>query len=72
MKKKIKINGMSCEHCIKRVKNAMEEIEGVSNVQIDLSSGVALFDATDDVKDGDIKYAVEDAGYDVVNIEIVV
>jgi len=72
MKKKIKINGMSCEHCVKRVKNAMEGIEGVNNVQIDLSAGEALFDATDDVKDGDIKYAVEDAGYDVVNIEIVV
>jgi len=72
MKKKMKIEGMSCEHCVKRVKNALEEITGISNVEVDLDSKIAKFDATDDVKDSDIKYAVEEAGYDVVNVEIVI
>jgi copper ion binding protein len=72
MKKKMRIEGMSCEHCVRRVKNALEELSGVSNVQVDLGSKEATFDATDDVKDSDIKYAVEDAGYEVVNIEIVI
>lgn len=72
MKKKMKIEGMSCEHCVRRVKNALEELNGVSNVQVDLGLKEATFDSTDDVKDSDIKYAVEDAGYEVVNIEIVI
>lgn len=72
MKKKMKIEGMSCEHCVRRVKNALEELNGGSNVVVDLGLKEATFDATDDVKDSDIKYAVEDAGYEVVNIEIVI
>jgi copper ion binding protein len=72
MKKMMKIEGMSCEHCVRRVKNALEEISGVSNVQVDLGSKTATFEATDDVKDSDLKYAVEDAGYEVVNVEIVI
>ena len=71
MKKMMKNEGMSCEHCVRRVKNALEEIIGLSNVEVDLDAKVATFDATDDVKDADIKYAVEEVGYEVVNVEIV-
>ena len=71
IKKMMKIEGMTCEHCVRRVKNALEEIIGLSNVEVDLDAKVATFDATDDVKDSDIKYAVEEVGYEVVNVEIV-
>jgi len=72
MKKKMKIEGMSCEHCVNHVKNALEEIEGVSDIVVELDSKTATFNASDDVKDYNIKHAVEEAGYEVVNIEIVI
>lgn len=72
MKKKMKIEGMSCGHCINHVKNALEEIEGVNDIVVDLDSNTATFDATDDVKDYDLKHVVEEAGYEVVNIEIII
>ena len=72
MKKKMKVEGMSCNHCVNHVKNALEEIEGVTDIVVDLDSKIATFNATDDVKDYDIKHAVEEAGYEVVNIEILI
>lgn len=72
MKKKMKIEGMSCGHCVNHVKSALEEIEGVSDIVVELDSKTATFNASDDVKDYNIKHAVEEAGYEVVNIEIVI
>jgi copper chaperone len=72
MKKKMRIEGMSCDHCVNHIKNALEEIDGVTEIFVDLDSKTATFNATDDVKDYDLKRAVEEAGYDVVNIEIII
>jgi len=69
MKKKISIEGMSCGHCVKHVNDALKEINGVTNVNVSLNEKNALIDTTNDVKDEDIKFAIEDAGYEVVSIE---
>lgn len=69
MKKKIAIEGMSCQHCVSHVKEALSELNGVTNVEVDLEAKLAVLEASADVKDEDIKYAVDDAGYEVVSIE---
>lgn len=69
MKKRIIVEGMSCGHCVNHVKNALEEVSGVTNVNVDLQSKAAVVEANGEVKDGDIKFAIEDAGYEVVSIE---
>ena len=68
MKKKISIEGMSCMHCVKHVTDALNEIDGVSNVNVSLDTKSATIEADDKVKDEAIKAAIEDAGYEVVNI----
>jgi len=69
MKKRIVVEGMSCGHCVNHVKNALEEVSGVTDVNVDLQSKTAVVEANAGVKDGDIKFAIEDAGYEVVSIE---
>jgi copper chaperone len=69
MAKKLLIEGMSCGHCVKHVTEALTELNGVTNVKVDLASKSALVEG--DASDADIKAAVEDAGYDVVKIEAV-
>lgn len=69
MKKRIVVEGMSCGHCVNHVKNALEEVNGVTNVNVELASKTAVIEASEDVKDGDVKFAIEDAGYEVVSIE---
>ncbi|MBW1766548.1 MAG: heavy-metal-associated domain-containing protein, partial [Deltaproteobacteria bacterium] len=40
----IKINGMSCNHCVMAVTRALNEIDGVKDVKVDLSKGKAAFE----------------------------
>ena len=69
MKKKISIEGMSCNHCVNHVKEALKELDGVTNVEVSLKDKCAEVELAKDVKNEDIKLAVEDAGYEVTSIE---
>jgi copper chaperone len=68
MKKTLKVEGMSCNHCVTHVKNALTEIPGVEMVEVSLSdkSAVVTGAALDDAA---MKAAVAEAGYEVVAIE---
>lgn len=70
MKKKILVEGMSCGHCVNHVKEALSELNGVTSVDVDLASKTAILEASIDVNDEDIKFAIDDAGYDAVKIEV--
>lgn len=71
MKKRLFIEGMSCMHCVKHVHDALVEVAGVSNANIDLAGRNAVVEYNDSAKitDDMLKAAVEDAGYDVVRVE---
>ncbi|SHI07586.1 heavy-metal-associated domain-containing protein [Clostridium intestinale] len=69
MKKKILVEGMSCGHCVNHVKEALMELEGVSSVNVTLDDKTAILEASKDINDEDIKFAIDDAGYEVVGIE---
>jgi len=45
MEKKLSIQGMSCQHCVGRVKKYLEAIETVSEVHVDLENKQAVFKA---------------------------
>lgn len=60
------IEGMSCAHCVKHVKDALEEIAGVSGAAVDLAAKTATVEHADAVSVDALRAAVEDAGYDVV------
>ncbi len=64
--KKIKINGMSCQHCAIAVTKALNAVEGIKNVQVDLGSGVASFEEEHNIDAQIIAAAVQKAGYDIV------
>jgi len=65
MEKKIVIEGMMCQNCVKHVFNALSALPGVT-AQVDLDSKTAT--VTGDASDAVLKKAVEDAGYTVVSI----
>ena len=43
MEKKLSIDGMTCQHCVKRVEKIIGKTEGVSNVQVSLENKEAVF-----------------------------
>ena len=69
MAKKIHIEGMTCEHCVKHVTNALIEVDGVKDVQVDLKGKVAAVELASSVDDNKLKEAIEEAGYAVTRIE---
>lgn len=71
MKKEININGMSCGHCVKHVTNALNEVEGITQVNVELETNKAIIEAAESVTDEQIIAAIDDAGYEVVSITAV-
>lgn len=69
MTKKISIEGMSCNHCVMHVEQALKEVTGVKSVKVDLSAKTATVELDANVEDEKLKAAVEDAGYEVSRIE---
>lgn len=69
MRKKIKIDGMSCKHCTKNVKEVLSEISGVFDVNVNIDGKYAIILTNKDVEYVYIKYFIDDAGYRVVGIE---
>ncbi len=65
MKSEYKITGMSCEHCVAKVKAGIESIEGVEKVKINLKKGLGKvkYDESS-VTDQDICDKVAEVGYE--------
>ncbi|MGL5617030.1 MAG: heavy-metal-associated domain-containing protein [Sarcina sp.] len=64
MKRTVIIEGMSCEKCVGHVTKALNTVDGLEIVEVQI--GKAVVDG--DVSDAEIKEAVEDFGFDVVSI----
>lgn len=61
------IDGMMCAHCSGAVAKALEALEGVNSVRVDLEGKKAIVEG--DITDEIIKEAVVGAGYEVNKIE---
>ena len=63
----LKVDGMSCEHCVKAVSSTVGALDGVSKVVVDLAtkSVEVEFDPAR-VSQEKIESAIEDQGYDVI------
>lgn len=69
MKKRILIEGMSCQNCAHHVTEALSDLDGVSNVNVKLEEKYALAEVESGVKDEDIRAAISEVGYEVTGIE---
>ena len=70
MKKKLTIEGMSCNHCVKAVTRALNAIDGVT-AEVDLASKTAVCSLSKDVADDVLRQAVIDADFEVVSVEAI-
>ena len=60
------VTGMTCSHCVHAVTEEVAKIPGVTDVQVDLSSGAVQIASEQRVEDQAVKAAVEEAGYELV------
>lgn len=64
MKKTVKIEGMMCMHCVGHIEKALKVLEGAESVEVSLEDKTATI--VGNVNDEEIKAAVKEAGYEVV------
>ncbi len=60
----VKIKGMSCQHCVASTTKALEAIDGITNVRVDLDQGQAHYDG--EVDKTVIEEAISKIGFEVV------
>ena len=66
-KTKLKIGGMSCQHCVKTVTDALTELEGVQRAKVNLRKGEAVVRFNElDITLTHLKDAITEAGFDVL------
>ena len=61
----IKVEGMMCQKCVKHVKEALEKFDGVQAI-VDLASKTATVMKPDSVTVEELKKAIVEAGYEVI------
>ena len=64
--KTIQVEGMSCEHCKSAVSGALNNLDGVSQADVNLEASTVEGNYDDaKVDDAAMTEAIEDQGYDV-------
>lgn len=61
----IKINGMSCQHCVATVGKAITSVGGIKKVDISIGSAYVEYDESKTTLE-EIERAIEKEGYKVV------
>ncbi len=69
MKKIIHIEGMCCEHCAKRVENALSAVSGVVSADVKLKKKAAVVRSREEIDDAEISKVISEAGYTVTAID---
>ena len=70
MKTIVNIDGMCCDHCAKRVENALSAVSGVVSADVKLKKNLAVLRSREQLSEEEIKKVVTDAGYTVTDIQV--
>ena len=62
----LQIKGLKCQHCVATVKNKLNELEGISEVKVDLETGKArIIYYASSINIAEIRKTIEETGYRV-------
>jgi copper chaperone len=59
------VTGMTCGHCVASVTEEVQEIPGVTDVQVDLASGSLTVTSAEPLEVATVRDAVVRAGYEL-------
>ncbi len=65
MKTTIKIQGMHCEGCVKRIENVLSKIKGIDNFKVSLEEQTITLEVKKENIIEDIKAKIEAIGFNV-------
>jgi copper chaperone CopZ len=59
------VSGMTCGHCVQAVTSELAKLPGVTDVTVDLTSGVATVESGRTLDSTEVAAAVDEAGYEL-------
>jgi copper chaperone len=59
------VTGMTCGHCVAAITDEVSRLAGVSDVDVDLATGLVTIVSTDPLDSVLLANAVDEAGYEV-------
>ncbi len=62
----IDIDGMTCQHCVMRVKNAIEGLGDIKDLKVEIGKAKVTYDETK-IQKTDIENAIIKSGYRIKN-----
>lgn len=68
-KETVLVEGMMCDNCAHHVKSALEKVDGVKSVAVDLRGKKAVIKVSKELDETAVKAALEEAGYQFAGIE---
>lgn len=68
MKQTLTLTNMSCQHCVKRVTEALSQLTGVKEVQVDFEAKTATVTTDVVYSQTDYQIALEDTVYEVTAV----
>lgn len=68
-KKILRIEGMSCNHCSKRVEDSLLSLKGIKKVKVNLENKEAIITLEHLIDDVQIKEKIEDLGFKLLEIK---
>ncbi len=71
MTKKLVIEGMTCAHCVKHVEDALYELKGVISAKANHEEKNAIVELGQEIGDNTFREAIEEVGYEVIDIQAV-
>lgn len=61
-----RVEGMTCEHCVRAVTTELVILPGVQSVDVDLESGAVTVTSDGPLDESAVREAVDEAGYELV------
>jgi Cu2+-exporting ATPase len=68
MKKTLKIEGMMCQRCVAHVTKALQDMDGVISVEVNLKKKTAIVELSVEIAEETFISAITEAGYEVKKI----
>lgn len=65
MKEILKVEGMSCNHCVNTIETNVGELSGVSTVKVDLANKEVAVEVDNAATLAQVKETIEDQGFDL-------
>lgn len=65
MRQTISVTGMTCQNCVRHVREALAALPGVRSADVDLDSNSATLETDREVPRAELSAALDEAGYEL-------